>query len=221
MDIIAPAEDGRKTSGLAITSLVLGVLSIGLFCLTGLPAAICGHVATARIKTSGGTLTGGGLALAGTIIGYAMTVLGVLAILLLPVFSKVSEPPASRKARYQARQLFIACKLYAADYGGYPDSFQQLVAEELISDSSLLYPRIPLDGLPPGEPLFRLLVPGVNESEIEPSAPVIVSVVPVGRAGGADEWVVVKADGSTAGYGRDELLDMGIDPDDLAPGPER
>jgi hypothetical protein len=148
-----------------------------------------------------------------------MTVLGVLAILLLPVFSKVSEPPASRKARYQARQLFIACKLYAADYGGYPDSFQQLVAEELIDDSSLLYPRRPLDGLPHGEPLFLLLVPGVDESELDPSAPVIVSVVPVGGAGGA-KWVVVKADGHTAGYGRDELLDMSIDPDDLAPGPE-
>jgi hypothetical protein len=54
MDTIASIEGGRKTSGLAVTSLVLGVLSIGLFCLTGLPAAICGHVARARIKASGG-----------------------------------------------------------------------------------------------------------------------------------------------------------------------
>src|ERR1043166_4656196 len=57
---------GPKTSGLAITSLVLGILAIVLFCvgpLLALPAIICGHIAHSKIKRSGGLLTGGSLVL--------------------------------------------------------------------------------------------------------------------------------------------------------------
>ncbi|MES2980681.1 MAG: DUF4190 domain-containing protein [Verrucomicrobiota bacterium] len=53
-----------KTSGLAIASLVTG-----LTCIAPL-AIIFGHMAMSRIKKSAGELTGHGLALAGTILGY-------------------------------------------------------------------------------------------------------------------------------------------------------
>lgn len=58
-DLAAP-----KTSGLAIASLITG-----LTCLSPV-AIVCGHIALSRIKASAGKLTGGGLALAGTILGY-------------------------------------------------------------------------------------------------------------------------------------------------------
>lgn len=69
----------RKTSGLAITSLVLGLL--GLCCPIYLPsvaAVVCGHIARGKIKKSGGTLDGGGLALAGLILGYITIVIAIL-----------------------------------------------------------------------------------------------------------------------------------------------
>jgi hypothetical protein len=61
----------------AILSLVFGALSPVLICpcslsvLTAPAAIILGHVARSRIRKSPGQLTGGGLALAGLILGYA------------------------------------------------------------------------------------------------------------------------------------------------------
>jgi hypothetical protein len=66
-----------KTSGLAVASLVLAVLSLPLFgccCNIGLlPAALAvvfGHVARSQIRRSPGALEGDGMAVAGLVIGY-------------------------------------------------------------------------------------------------------------------------------------------------------
>ena len=98
---------GPRTPGLAIASLVLGLLS--LFCFSvvaGVPAIICGHLAHGRIKRSGGRLSGAGLAVAGFVLGYlsiAMTILTGL-VLLGMVFrdvervSRPGRPPAYQRA---------------------------------------------------------------------------------------------------------------------------
>lgn len=67
---------GQRTDGLAIASLVLGILSITCFvaCLgviLGPTAAIMGFIARQRIATSNGTVGGGTLALVGLILGIA------------------------------------------------------------------------------------------------------------------------------------------------------
>jgi len=82
-----------KNSGLAIWSLVLGILSLTCFwLLAAIPAVICGHVAYSRIKRSGGALSGGGLALGGLITGYLsialIPVIGLLAAIAIPNFVK-------------------------------------------------------------------------------------------------------------------------------------
>jgi hypothetical protein len=63
---VQSAPQVKKTSALAVTSLVMSLVCGGL----ALPAIICGHIARSKIKRSGGMLTGGGMALAGLIIGY-------------------------------------------------------------------------------------------------------------------------------------------------------
>jgi hypothetical protein len=50
---------------------------------TAIPAVICGHVARAKIRKSGGALSGMGIATAGLILGYIALVLGVMGIPLL------------------------------------------------------------------------------------------------------------------------------------------
>jgi len=61
---LTPSLPRQKTSGFAIASLVTGVTCIA-------PAAIvCGHIALSKIKASAGSLSGRGLAIAGTILGY-------------------------------------------------------------------------------------------------------------------------------------------------------
>lgn len=70
----------QKTSGLAITSLVLGIIS--LCCpvfLLPLAAVICGHIARGQINKSQGTVGGGGVAMAGLILGYLSIALSIVA----------------------------------------------------------------------------------------------------------------------------------------------
>ena len=90
-----------KTSGLAIWSLVLGILSLTCFyILTAVPAVICGHVAWSRIKRSAGALKGEGLALAGLITGY----IGIaLSVFVLPLMLAIAIPNFVR-ARNTAQQ---------------------------------------------------------------------------------------------------------------------
>jgi hypothetical protein len=63
----------RKMSRLAVSSFILGILTILLFGLTWLPCLICGHMACNRIKKR--NLTGKKLAIAGLIMGYLGIVL--------------------------------------------------------------------------------------------------------------------------------------------------
>jgi amino acid transporter len=71
-----------KTSALAVWSMVLGILSFLCFAFfAGVPAVICGHMARSKIKRSQGTVVGGGMALAGLILGYIGTVITTVAIL--------------------------------------------------------------------------------------------------------------------------------------------
>jgi Domain of unknown function (DUF4190) len=76
-----PAPVSRPTNGLAVASLVCGI--IGLFSctlLTGIPAIVMGIVARSQIRRSGGVQQGDGVALAGIITGAVATAIGVVII---------------------------------------------------------------------------------------------------------------------------------------------
>ena len=79
----APAlpQASTGTSGLAIGSLVCGLLSFFTLGLTGIAAVIMGHLSLSRIKSSAGALSGRGMAIAGLIMGYFGFVLVGIAIL--------------------------------------------------------------------------------------------------------------------------------------------
>jgi len=79
-----------KTAGLAIWSLVLGILSLTCFSiLSAIPGVICGHMALSKIKQSSGALAGQGLAIAGLVTGY----MGILwAVVFLPMMLAIAIP---------------------------------------------------------------------------------------------------------------------------------
>ena len=92
---VSTIPDQPKNCGLAVWSLVLGILALVLVCigpLFGIPAVICGHMAHSRIKRSAGALSGGGLALGGLITGYLsialIPLIGILAAIAIPNFVK-------------------------------------------------------------------------------------------------------------------------------------
>ena len=87
-----PLVQKQTTSGLAIASLLTGVTCIA-------PAAIvCGHIALSQIKASAGRLSGRGLAIAGTILGYASLVSYLSVIPILFVGARAWKKGSDRAA---------------------------------------------------------------------------------------------------------------------------
>lgn len=113
-----PSARPTKTSGLAIASLVLGVL--GFFCgCTAIVGLILGFLAMSRIRKSNGTLGGHGLALAGTIVsGVALLIMVLLApAMLLPALAKAKERALSIQCVNNLKQLSLAARIYANSHG--------------------------------------------------------------------------------------------------------
>jgi prepilin-type processing-associated H-X9-DG protein len=100
-----------KTSGLAITSLVLALLGC-----TSLIGAICGHIALSKIKKSNGAQKGEGIAIAGIVCGYIFTILfmiPVLAAFLIPAFSSAINAAKETESMSNVGQISKAIILYS------------------------------------------------------------------------------------------------------------
>ena len=90
---IPVAAPSASQNGMAITSLVLGIISImaGTLILTALPAVICGHIARRQIRESSMAQAGDGMAIAGLILGYISIILTVaLGVMLVALFASIS-----------------------------------------------------------------------------------------------------------------------------------
>ncbi|MDB0068046.1 DUF4190 domain-containing protein [Akkermansiaceae bacterium] len=108
------------TSGLAIASLILGLLGFVFCFITGIPAIITGHMARSRVKASGGTLGGGGIALAGIMLGYIMSFAVFLAA---PAVIKAKKNADKAQLINQMKQVGITLSEYQSTPDGvYPKS---------------------------------------------------------------------------------------------------
>ncbi len=93
----SPISSTPKTSGLAIASLVTGLL-----CMSPV-AIILGHISMSKIKKSSGQLTGSGLAIVGLILGY----IGLL-IIVGSIIAMVTGGAAAWKMGSEAAGCVIA-----------------------------------------------------------------------------------------------------------------
>lgn len=114
----APVHQGPpKTSGLAIASLVCGVLGLNL------AAIITGHMARKRIRRSRGALAGGGLALAGLILGY-LSVVATAALLAPLAIGVAAHWRTSEQAQIECtthlRQMGSALTQFESTYRSLP-----------------------------------------------------------------------------------------------------
>jgi hypothetical protein len=77
----------RKTSTLAIISLVAGILGWTLLPFLGtIGAIITGHMARGEIRRSNGALDGDGMAMIGLVLGWLQVVITVLGLLFIFLF---------------------------------------------------------------------------------------------------------------------------------------
>ncbi|HUT73747.1 MAG TPA: DUF4190 domain-containing protein [Armatimonadota bacterium] len=134
----APASPPR-TSGLAVASLVVGILALcgGLLALPGL---ILGIVALRQVNRSQGRLSGQGLAIAGVAlsgVGIVVTV-AILAFVLptlYPVFLRARGAATTASCLSQAKQVSLGALMYARDHD------DKLPPAETWSDSLMPYVR--------------------------------------------------------------------------------
>lgn len=103
-------------NGMAITSLVLGILSLacGLLAPVGL---ILGIIAMNKSKRNNGA--GWGLALAGTIVsGCMLLLIPIYLAMFLPAFAKAKMRAQTVNCINHEKQLSVAMIMYASDNGG-------------------------------------------------------------------------------------------------------
>src|SRR5262249_39895890 len=88
---VPPVRRVTATNGLAVASLACGLAQFAFGPLPTIPAIVLGHVARHQIKRTGEQ--GGGMALAGLLLGWAAVALGIIAILGMAVFVVSSAGP--------------------------------------------------------------------------------------------------------------------------------
>ena len=130
---MAPGEAVKQeTSGLAIASLILGIVAL-VVCivgpLAGIPALILGIVALSKIGGSGGRLGGKGLAIAGIVTGGLGTVqaIFILPAILLPALLAAREGARTVQCGANLKQIGVACGAYSQDHNEmFPEKLSQL-----------------------------------------------------------------------------------------------
>ncbi len=113
---VPPVPNVPRTSGMAITSLVLGVASFMCWIFTGLPAVVLGAISLRNIYRSNGQLKGEGLAIGGIVTGGITTffILPVMIALLLPAVQAAREAARCNASMHHMKELALGLHNYHA-----------------------------------------------------------------------------------------------------------
>jgi len=111
-------NENTKSQGMAITSLVLGILSMVCFgLLAGIPAIICGHVAHNRTRKMPERYRGAGMAIAGFVLGYISILMTlVIAGVLLPALARGKDSAQRIQCVNHMKQIGLSFRIYATDH---------------------------------------------------------------------------------------------------------
>jgi len=123
----------QESCGIAITSLVCGVLSIVCFGpIAAIPAIICGHIALTRIKRAQGTIGGAGLAIAGFTLGYVglaislFIMLPMVIAIVLPNFMMARNKAYQHSCEVNMKVIERSIEGYQIDKGNLPADLDSL-----------------------------------------------------------------------------------------------
>ncbi len=136
----------KQSSGLSVTSLILGILSVScLSVFAGIPAIITGHIARGRAKKQPELFGGAGLALGGLIMGYVSVVMlivlvPVLAGLLLPALAKAKGKAQTTRCVSNMKQIGLAARIWSNDHNDMFPPDILTMSNELVAPNLLVCP---------------------------------------------------------------------------------
>jgi len=127
-----PPVSAAKTSALAITSLVLGSISM-VPCfgfITVVPSLVMGGIALRKIRKSDGALKGKGIAIGGLCTGgVGLIVAALMVAWTMWLWRTVSNPrPPESPTTIAINEFCQALELYSIDNGVYPTTAEGLQA---------------------------------------------------------------------------------------------
>ncbi len=131
-----------RTAGIAIASLVLGILAVTcLSILAGIPALVLGIITLNKVNKSAGTLTGKGFGIAGIVMGgVSFLLLPIMVAMLLPAVMGARSKALDVQCMNSVKQITTACMMYEVDEGKLPQSLAELVEKKLITRNLLTCP---------------------------------------------------------------------------------
>ena len=118
-----PPVAQKKTPGMAVASLVLGIVSLlggAILLVPTILAIVFGHISYSKIRKDP-SLGGSGLAIAGFVMGYVSILFGfvmlMMAAMAIPAFEKVREASMQKMMQNDARQIAGAAQQYMMEQG--------------------------------------------------------------------------------------------------------
>ncbi len=172
---LPPPPAAPRTAGVAIASLVLGILSwvLCLGVLTGIPAIILGAVGLKKIDAARGGLTGRGMAMAGLITGSLSFFLVFFQVaLVLPAVSAARARAQEAACLNNVRVLCLACNAFAdANEDRLPASLDEL--KPFVGGTLAQVLQCPRQR-GSAEPSYELLEGGKKRQEIDDPARTVI-----------------------------------------------
>ena len=183
-----PDQQKPRASGLAIASLICGLLGFVTLGLTGIAAVITGHLANSAIKKANGALAGRGMSITGLITGYLSILIFPVALLsglMLPVIMKNKMAAERTECISNLRQIGLALYEFEEEYGTFPsdviaaeeEAFAGLTGARVLDQLEASGDSVGIDRLLAVGSLWEgewLYFPGLSTSS-PPDAPVLIS----------------------------------------------
>jgi type II secretory pathway pseudopilin PulG len=215
-----------KTSGMAIASLVLGILGLFTCGITALIGLIFGIIAMVKVKNSGGRLGGNGIALAGVIVSgiFLFMLPFILAGMLLPALAAAKQKSEAINCVNNLKQLALAVRIYSNNnQDQLPPAATWCDAIKVEAGTEKIFKCAGVSSGSRCDYAFNAKLGGMNESKVDPHTVMIFESDGGWNANGGSElmirkprharvFVVAFADGSVQQLRESQLNTLRWDP---------